>query len=253
MKKVCILGSTGSIGKSLVEYYREEYCIEASRSLKTCKNKIHVDLSDFQSVCHFINRILDEKIDFLFLNSGVYELKKFTRDGYEYNFMVNAFSPYYIAKRVLSKHPQCVIIFTSSISILHAQQDLNPKKWNRIYRNTKLIAHMLLNSLEGLFPNSIVSYAHPGIVPSRLSFKLHSKPIRKLIQFFGNTSSNGAKCLIEASKISFCKNSWIVPKGIFSLKGKPKLKKIKRSLDMREEMQKYILKIEKELETKYGV
>ncbi|MDE6241702.1 MAG: hypothetical protein K2M08_04680 [Anaeroplasmataceae bacterium] len=252
MRTIVIIGSTGTIGKCLAFHYKNENCIEASRSLETSENQISLDLSDFKSVCEFINRISIEKVDVLFLNSGVFEQKKYTQDGYEYNFMVNAFSPYYIAKRILEIQPNCKIVLTSSISILHAKQDLNPRKWKKIYRNTKLIEHLLINNLEILFPNSIC-YAHPGIVPSRLSYGLHSKLVRGWIRLFGNTKESGANCLIKASRLSSCRNSWVVPGGIFSLKGKPKLKKIKRKIILKEEIKQEILKTEKELEEKYGI
>ncbi|MDE6408292.1 MAG: hypothetical protein K2K48_07010 [Anaeroplasmataceae bacterium] len=252
MKTIVIIGSTGTIGSALASYFKNENCIEASRSLKTKENKVHLDLSDFRSVCDFIKRISIEKIDILFLNSGVFEEKKYTQDGYEYNFMVNAFSPYYIAKRVLELQPDCRIVLTSSISILHAKQELNPKNWKRIYRNTKLIEHGLLKNLEGLYPNSIF-YAHPGIVPSRLSFGLHAVPTRRFIQLFGNTLEAGANCLIYASSLPSCKNTWVVPRGIFNLRGRPKVKKIKRSVLLKDEIKKTIIKMEKELEEKYGI
>ncbi|MDE7095318.1 MAG: hypothetical protein K2O23_02415, partial [Anaeroplasmataceae bacterium] len=193
-----------------------------------------------------------QKIDVLFLNSGTYEEKKYTLDGYEYNFIVNAFSPYFIAKKILSLRPNCKIVLTSSISILHAKQDLNPKHWKRIYRNTKLIEHLLFKELEQEFPNSI-SYAHPGIVPSKLSFRLHSKLVRGWIKLFGNTVESGTNCLIKASILSSCKNSWVSPGGFLSLRGKPKLKKLKLKMVLKEEIKQNILKIEKELEEKYGI
>ncbi|MDE6655984.1 MAG: hypothetical protein K2J85_03235 [Anaeroplasmataceae bacterium] len=253
MKKICVLGSTGVLGQELVSYYKDEFCIEASRSLENDKNKIQVDLSNFRSVCDFIERISKEKLDVLFINSGVFEQKKYTLDGYEYNFMVNAFSPYYIAKRVLEVIPSCRIVLTSSISILHAKQELNPKNWKKIYRNTKLIAHLLLQSLEEDFATSIITYAHPGIVPSRLSYGLHSKSIRAFIRVFGNTPSKGASCIIEASKAYLNKNFWIAPSGIFSLRGKPKIKKIKKSMIVSKEIKQYVNQMEKELEEKYGI
>ncbi|MDE5856314.1 MAG: SDR family NAD(P)-dependent oxidoreductase [Anaeroplasmataceae bacterium] len=253
MKKLCVLGSTGVLGQELVSCYKNENCIEASRSLENDINKIQVDLSNFRSVCDFIDRISKEKLDVLFINSGVYEQKKYTLDGYEYNFMVNAFSPYYIVKRLLALNPNCRIVFTSSISILHAKQELNPKNWKKIYRNTKLIAHLLFQTLEELFPTSIITYAHPGIVPSKLSYGLHSKKLRSSIRIFGNTPSKGARCIIEASKAYLNKNFWIVPSGIFSLRGKPKPKKIKKTMILSNEIKIYIKQIEKELEEKYGI
>lgn len=253
MKKICVLGSTGVLGKELVSYYKNENCIEASRSLKNDVNKIQVDLSNFRSVCDFLDRISTEKLDILFINSGVYEQKKYTLDGYEYNFMVNAFSPYYIAKRLLIVSPNCRIVFTSSISILHAKQERNPKNWKKIYRNTKFIAHLLLQSLEELFPTSIITCAHPGIVPSKLSYGLHSKSIRSLIRIFGNTPSKGAGCIIEASKAYLNKNLWIAPGGLFSLRGKPTQKIIKKTMILSNEIKEYVKQIEKELEEKYGI
>ncbi|MDE6661095.1 MAG: hypothetical protein K2J93_04685 [Anaeroplasmataceae bacterium] len=252
MRTIGIIGSTGAIGKCLASYFKNENYIEAGRSLETSGNHIYLDLSDFRSVCDFINRISLENIALLFLNSGTFEVKKYTIDGYEYNFMVNAFSPYYIAKKILSLKPNCRIVLTSSISILHAKQDLDPKHWKRIYRNTKLIEYLLFKELEKEFPNAIC-YAHPGIVPSKLSFGLHSKVIRGWIKHFGNTIESGTECLIQASTLSSCNSSWVSPSGFLSLRGKPKLKKLKLKKVLKEEIKQNILKIEKELEEKYGI
>lgn len=252
MKTICVLGSTGVIGQELASFFHLENCIEASRSLKSEKNKISVDLSNLKSVWDFVKKLSEFNLDYLFLNSGVYEQKRYTQEGYEYNFMVNAFSPYYIAKRILSVQPNCSIIFTSSISILHAKQNLCPKKWKYIYRNTKLIGHALLNDLKVAFPSASISFAHPGIVPSRLSFGLHSRFVNYMIRIFGNTPSGGAQCLVMAANQTLNASSWITPSGIFSLRGRPKLKRIKKPLNVSKEVWEMVKKLEKELE-KYGI
>lgn len=251
MKTICILGSTGTIGQELVSYFSSNKVIAASRSIKDKENQIHVDLSNSRSVCDFIKKINSVKLDYLFLNSGVYRKEECREDGFECNFLVNAFSPYFIAKKILLSQPNCKIIFTSSISILHARQNASPKKWKNIYRNTKLIGHMLLRDLKQTYPNSIC-FAHPGIVPSRLSFELHGKFVQFLIRGFGNTPLKGANCLIKASAISMDKDSWVSPCGVLGLRGKPKVKRIHTSLDVSHDVWNIVRKIEKEFE-KYGI
>lgn len=174
MKTILIIGSTGTIGQGLVSVFKNENCIEASRSLETKENLIHLDLSSFISILDFLDRTKPLQVDILFMNSGIYVKEKEVAEGYDSNVMVNAFGPYYLVKEFCKYHPECKIVLTSSISILHAKLDMYPKKRKYIYRNTKLLEHILFYILEESYPKNRFSYAHPGILPSRLSLSLHS-------------------------------------------------------------------------------
>lgn len=74
-----------------------------------------------------------------------------------------------------------------------------------------------------------------------------------IIQHFGNRKEDAISCLVLASKLDVPKGYWVCPSSFLSLRGKPKLKKIKKNLCLTEPVQKYIEKIEKELEEKYGI
>lgn len=252
MKNILIIGSTGSIGRALVEAFPKDHILEASRSLPNDMNRYNLDLTSFESIKNFLEKIKNISLDYLFINSGTFQEKKFTEDSLEVNFLTNAFGPFFLVKHFLKHHPHCKIILTSSISICRAKLDLNPKKWKYIYRNTKLLEHMLMVSLEEKYPANL-SYAHPGIVKSQLSLGLHNSFIRFWIKHFANTSAQGAQYIVEASKVQNCKNSWICPSGLLGLKGKPKLKKIKRSLELPNPWKEKINKLEQEIEEKYGI
>ena len=197
-------------------------------------------------------KIKNISLDYLFVNSGSYQEKKITKDHLEINFLTNAFGPFFFVKHFLNHHPNCKIILTSSMSICRAKLDLNPKKWEHIYRNTKLLEHMLMVRLEEECQADI-SYAHPGVVKSELSLGLHKYLIRLWIKHFANSSAQGAQYLVAASKVQNCKNSWVCPSGLFGLKGKPKLKRIKKNLILPDSWQEKIKKLEQEIEEKYGI
>ncbi|MDE7161785.1 MAG: NAD-dependent epimerase/dehydratase family protein [Anaeroplasmataceae bacterium] len=252
MRTILIIGSTGVIGQKLVEQYKEENCIEISRSLKTEQNQFYLDLSNFQSILDFLNAFQSISVDLVFVNSGLVCEERITRDGLDTMWMVNAFGPYYLVKHFLKDHPKCKIILTSSVSILHAKLDFNPKNYNRMYRNTKLLEHILFRSLEEIYPESIIAYAHPGVVPSKLSLSLHQKPIQFWMQRFGNSKENAVEILSSAEHMH-SKDCWVCPKGIFQLRGKAVLKKIKRNLELDLKTKETIEKTEKELERKYGI
>ncbi|MDE6584244.1 MAG: hypothetical protein K2K15_02470, partial [Anaeroplasmataceae bacterium] len=252
MKNILIIGSTGKIGRALVEAFPKDHVLEASRSLPNDMNQYSLDLANFESIKNFLVKIKYIPLDYLFMISGTFQEKKLTEDSLEVNFLANAFGPYFLVKHFLKHQPNCKIILTSSISICRAKLDLNPKKWKHIYRNTKLLEHMLMVSLEKEYHTNI-SYAHPGVVKSQLSLGLHNFLIRFWIKHFANTSAQGAQYIVEASKVQNCKNSWICPSGLFGLKGKPKLKKIKRGLELPNPWKEKIKKLEQEIEEKYGI
>lgn len=252
MKTVIIIGSTGTIGQKLVELNKKENCIEASRSLKEEKNQFHLDLTDFESVLHFLNYFANKPVDVLYMNSGLVCNPSYTKDGIDTMWMVNAFAPYYLIKHFLKTHPQCKIIVTSSISILHAKLNFHPKKYKYMYRNTKLLEHMLIFSLEEEDQNNFISFAHPGIVSTKISTHLHHRFINFWIRRFGNSASNAAKIIVQAEEIKK-KGFWVCPSGIFGLRGKPVLKKIPLDLELEEKLKEQIKNKEQELEEKYGI
>ena len=252
MRTILIIGSTGKLGKALVNHFKNENCIEASRSLVRQNNQYHLDFADFQSILDFIADFQSISVDTLFVNSGIVCEKSFTKDGLDTMLMVNAFGPYYLVKEFLKTHPFCNIILTSSVSILRAKLDFSPKNYKEMYRNTKLLEHMLFRSLEEETPKRNIFYAHPGIVYSKLSSRLHCRLIQKWIRHFGNSLNNAVSGIIAAEHLhqDCC---WVCPSRFFQLKGKSKLRKIKKDLSLNPKTKEYIGKIEKELEEKYGI
>lgn len=253
MKTIIIIGSTGVLGQCLVTQYKNENCIEVGRNLPETENSFPLDLSDFESILYFLNQMKKISVDILFLNSGVFQNQQYTRDGIEYNFMVNAFGPYFLVKHFLNHHPNCRVVVTSSVSILHAKEDFVPKRWKNIYRNTKWLEHALLAYLHQEVPSREITFAHPGIVYSKLSVSLHSFWVKWWIKHFGNSKEQAVLCLIKASEVKPDSTRWICPSGWFSLRGTPKSKKIKKEIKLTKTIQNRIFNLEKEIEEKYGI
>ncbi len=251
MKNILILGSTGSIGRPLVELLKNENLYLTNRKNMNEANHYFLDLTDFKSILQFIDQMKLIKLDYIFVNSGVYLNQAYTIDGYEKNFMVNSFSPYYIVKKITENQEKCSIILTSSISILKGQTQLNPSRWKHIYRNTKYIEHMLFQYLEQEDSSNTYIYAHPGITKSSISSSLHRLPIRLWISYFGNSNEKAAEVLVSAMNIKKEAGHWICPSGIFHLTGKAKSFKMKKTIPLDSSVYSYVLSIEKTLEQKY--
>ncbi|MBD5391131.1 SDR family NAD(P)-dependent oxidoreductase [bacterium] len=252
MQTIVIIGSTGTISKNLVELHKKENCIEASRSLETKGNQYHLDLADFECIKEFLHSLETISVDILYVNSGIVCDQEDTKDGIDCMMMVNAVGPYYLVKEFLKTHPMCKIIVTSSVSILKADLKFPPKNYRHMYRNTKLLEHILIRNLKVENPNYFISFAHPGIVYTQLSAKLHSKIIIFWVKHFGNSSQNAARILQQAKELNSIED-WICPRGWFSLRGRSCQKKISRDLTIKESIKTQILQIEKELEEKYGI
>lgn len=252
MKNIVILGATGTIGRHLAESLKNENLIVAGRTNPGLGTFLFVDLANFKSVIEFSRKMEGLKIDLFFINSGASLAKETMPDGIDKSFMVNCFSPYYIVKRVSERQRNCTFVLTSSISILKASSKPGDSR-RKLYKTAKLDEHKLFHWLEAKDTANRYTYAHPGIVGSSLSYSLHGRFIGWFIQHFGNSASQGAQCLLEASKLSNCRQAWVCPAGWFHLRGKPKKYKIKRSLELNSSEIKEIERLEEKLEVSYGI
>lgn len=258
-----VVGGTGSIGKEVIDYllYLKAKVVIGARNINKAeafKKQMllkypdaiiyveHVDLSDLASIDKFQLTIDSKypKADIFINNSGVYHLPlSMSKDGYEIHFATNALGNYYLAKKIIfDMKMNSKMIFVSSLSAnffklnLGDIQCLHCKNKMKIYGNSKSI--MTMSSLkfkEELAENLIdVNIVHPGVCATELFKKSHSKlfmaTIYPLMKLFFHSPKKAALSIINGVFVQTKKNEWIGPKGLFSVSGYPKVKKLSKCL-----------------------
>ena len=143
-KTVVITGGTGGIGFHITKYlvYLGAKVILAARNKNKTEKVIenitsivpnanlefrYLDLTDMNSVNEFVNYLDGIKIDYLFLNSGIYNQECKLINGIDIHYMVNFYVPYKIVDTLKEKFIQnnTKIVVTSSISYMFSKIDLD--------------------------------------------------------------------------------------------------------------------------------
>lgn len=194
-KTIIVTGANSGLGynctKALV--YKNAQVIMACRNKKRAldaKNKIInefpnakieieiLDLSSFESIKSFVQRINDRKIDALINNAGVYYLPKAskTKDGLDMTIGTNYFGMYYLISLLEEKlelQENSKIINVTSITYRFSKLDLDDlncekvKNRNSLYAKSKLAiaAYTYAKQKETDTNKSNLHYylIHPGI------------------------------------------------------------------------------------------
>ena len=259
-KTVVITGGTGGIGFHMSKYlaYKGAHVVLAARNQKkttavieSIKEKIeyasleykYLDLTDMNSVINFIEYMKGIKIDYLFLNSGIYhQERKKDSLGIEVHFNVNCYVPYLMIKNLLKQfiENQTQIIITASLSYMFAKvnpKDLmgdNVKDHNKLYGKTKRLLCQVLYKLQKENPGLKITFAHPGVTASTLFENLHSNlfwkiaiPIMKHI-FMSNEKASLS--MLYAIDKESTERRWYAPRGIAQAWGLPKFMRVRKDL-----------------------
>ena len=194
-KTACITGSTGglaqeftdklaSLGASLILANRNKQKSMLQKQVllkKYPKIKIDimiVDMFDMNSVKLFVCKLQMKHVDFLILNSAVYNVPRQTSNvGYDNVFQINFVSAYYITKKMIPsmrKIKDSKVVVISSIAHNYSKVDFNDiqklktNKSSIIYGNSK---RFLMFSLQKLSENSHLGLAvvHPGITLTNMT------------------------------------------------------------------------------------
>ena len=285
-KIVVITGGTGGIGYHMSKYlaYKGAHVILAARNqkkyfnvIKSIKEEIsyasleykYLDLTDMDSVISFIEFIRNIKVDYLFLNSGIYhQEKKKDSLGIEIHFNVNCYVPYLIIRKLVNEfiENQTQIIITASISYKFAKVDPSDlmgdkvKNHNKLYGKTKRLLCQVSHKLSLENPGLRITYAHPGITASTLFESLHGNflwkiaiPIMKHI-FMSNEKA--ALPMLYAIDKESSTRKWYGPGGIAQAWGFPRLRGVRKDLfDLSElgPIFEQIENIDKRIGEKYGI
>ena len=184
-KRVATSGSTGGLGRELCfllaslgaslvlvdrNIEKSHALAEEIRQRHTDVDILHIkaDMADMDSVRCAADELLKMDIDYLILNAGAYSIPRCICDsGYDNVYQINFISPYYLARRLVSKirNRGGRIIAVGSIAhnyskIEESDIDFRGKKQaSLVYGNAK---RYLTYSLMNMSSDDVI-IAHPGI------------------------------------------------------------------------------------------
>lgn len=195
MKRIVIIGASGSIGSAFVNYYSNKvdvkkiYCFsrtDQTHSSEKVTNK-KIDIEDEESIKNAAIEIGDNKIDLVIVATGLLHteifgpeksIKEIDLKTFKKIFSVNAFGPALIGKHflpLLSKNSRSVLAFLSARVGSISENKIGG--WYS-YRSSKAALNQLIKnfSIEAkrIKPNAIILGLQPGTVDSNLS-----KPFKK--------------------------------------------------------------------------
>ncbi len=256
-KVVAITGSTGGLGKHICQYLcalnaelilldrSEEKSAEQIKELTALYPNakisfIKLDLLNFEDVKICIEKLKNVKLDYLILNTGIYNVeRKTTSLGYDNIFQVNFLMPYYITKTLMPtlQKNKAKVIAVSSIAHNYSKtnkmdiQFLNCKKNSKIYGNSKRFLTFALFKLFENENNASLTLVHPGITLTNMT-NHYPKAINWLVKIgIKVLFPNPKKASLNINKAMFVNSSKISPQWVgpstFNIWGKPKLKNLK--------------------------
>lgn len=288
-KNVIVTGATGVIGQEIVRHLLKlganvflavrntkkanDFLVKLNEDEKPKVKIFQLDVASLDSIDEFVEKVKDEKINYLINNAGVYNLKPgFSPDGFEIHFATNFLGPIYLTLKllpILNQNENSKVVFQGSFSYVFYKIDwknvesLDVKNGLKVYARTKrlliLTAYSLKQKLQKNYKNVSFVFAHPGLVStdillqknSRFSkgFAIFSKKVLKLVC---HSAKTGAMPCVMALSNSAKPNSNIVPRGLFHVWGKPKISKIYWKVIEKQEIEKaqenlnlYLQKIKK--------
>jgi NAD(P)-dependent dehydrogenase (short-subunit alcohol dehydrogenase family) len=258
-KTVVITGGTGGIGFHISKYlvYLGAKVILAARNkVKTEKvisdiNSIfpnakieykHLDLTDTLSVNEFINYLETIKIDYLFLNSGIYNQECKLINGIDIHYMVNFYVPYKIVDKLKYKfiENKTKVVVTSSISYMFSKIELTDilatkcKNKTKLYGKTKRLLTQMLYLLKEENEELDIVFTHPGVTASTLFEGLHTNLFWKIaipiMRHIFMSNDKASLPILSGINLSHDNRHWIGPKGLFQVWGYPGVKRVKKDL-----------------------
>lgn len=253
-KTILVIGGSGEIGVKILQnlIYCKANIILAGRNDDKCfsiinnfrikyndinMSYLYLDVADISSIDKAIIEIEKLNIDYIIINSGIYNPKLIYNDkNIEMSFLTNFYGPYYLIKKLNNK---VKIIVTASISYKYVTIDytdlfnINYKKSSKIYSYSKrlLLEMCILLKYKYRFK---IEIAHPGISYTKLFKTLHNNGISKLllpiykIMFMSNDKAS--LNMIYALNQNTNYDKWIGPSYFGEVFGKPRINKLKKKI-----------------------
>lgn len=264
-KKIIVTGGTSGIGLSLVHFLLQKHAkvVILARNMEKANNVtdyllnkyqnavielLTYDQSDDESVKKASQEILEKHSDFyaLFLNAGIVQRKKPTKyvDDYPLTIKTNYVGLALFLKCLLPNlSGQHRFIFQGSLVAGYRLKKIKSLKdkdiglWQQYYISKAGVETLFYHYSHSEYPFEFL-LVEPGIAITGI-VRDFSSIIQKLARLFAKVFSQSAdKAALTAllAVQSTTKNhSFIVPRGLFTLRGYPKLKKFSKKR-MREKL-----------------
>lgn len=194
-----------------------------------------LDVSDLASVRRFADDWTGD-IDVLINNAGIMEVPfALTADGIESQMATNYVGPFVLTNLLLPHITDRVITVASQLHRMgkvHLEDlfgEHRPYRPAAAYRDSKLA--IVLFSLElqrrlEAADNPVRSIlAHPGIASTNLARHANSGKVTHALRFLFNDPATGALSVLYAATQDVAGNSYVGPRGLGSMKGRPALGK----------------------------
>ena len=251
-KKIVLIGGTSGIGlellKHLVNLKAQIILLAIEEDIaKDLKVQYHLldtfyyDQSSYQSINKAINELLEKHKDFdtIVMNAGVLGLNKVVDNGYPGTIGINYIGARYFIDTISPRLTQKVrfVIAGSFVGGFHLNKSIdlkNPKlKTFTQYNVSKIYLEAYFYKLfkDNKYPNLEYVCAEPGLTNGGI-IRNFNKVIRFLGKYFLKWffhSTNKASLGLLTGISSKAKNGdFVVPRGLFTLSGYPKIKSLPR-------------------------
>jgi NAD(P)-dependent dehydrogenase (short-subunit alcohol dehydrogenase family) len=254
---IIVTGANSGIGLALTKLLasKEANVILACRNLQKGQDAIdkiklqypHVNLylekydqADFDSIDHFVEAIKKyPRIDACCCNAGIYFPKKDyqTKDGFELTLGTNYIGVYYLIEKIkdyLLSFNAHIIFVTSFVAnfakIPHHMKDIYSLSRNKRYAYSKYLISCYAQELANSYPVYLV---HPGLTSTNIISSEQtgfSKGFiylgHRFLTLFSHSNQKACLPLFEGIISQEKKNIFIKPRGLFSLSGFPKKRKL---------------------------
>ena len=219
-KTVIVTGATGTIGKAIVKHLLrlDATVIVAVRNTEKARRVFkdkaviieQLDIGDEKSIDDFVKRMDGWEIFALINNAG-------TLSGSADTIIkTNFVGTMTLTKKMLPSVGR--VVFQSSLAA-------NSKRKNWVYGRSK----RLLNCAVIQMNNPKLILAHPGVTGSEIIRRLW-KPLYWFTRFWQSivfhSPRTAALGVIYGLFVDVPNDSWLVPRGLFGVWGKPKIKKL---------------------------
>ena len=251
-RKIVLIGGTSGIGlellKHLVNLNAKVVLLAIERDLSAelkekynLEDVIYYDQSKTEQIDEAIEELLRKHHDFdtIVLNAGVLGMTKVLDSGYPMTIAINYIGNRYFIDSISPKLTQRVkfVIAGSFAAGLHFKKhhnlkDPKMKKYDQ-YNISKgyLEAYFYKISTEHKYPNIDYVCTEPGLTNSGIIRSLN-KVVRFLghgfLKIFFHSPKKASLCLLTGISDKANNGDFITPRGLFTLSGYPKIKKLPR-------------------------
>ena len=251
-KKIVLIGGTSGIGlellKHLVDLKAQIILLAIERDIaKDLKEQHHLldtiyyDQSSYKCIDNAIDELLSKHKDFstIVMNAGVLGLNKVVDNGYPGTIGINYIGNRYFIDTISPRlsHKVRFVIAGSFVGGFHLNKNIdlkNPKlKTFTQYNVSKIYLEAYFYKLfkDNKYPNLEYVCAEPGLTNGGI-IRNFNKIVRFLgkyfLKWFFHSTSKASLGLLTGISSKAKNGDFIVPRGLFTLSGYPKIKSLPR-------------------------